>query len=70
MTSVINGSIHGDRSMIKSPSTSRRRCDCGCKTRASHTGMGDGVALMMGCEFHVRVWVRDGIEQIKRSTHK
>ena len=68
--SVISGSIHGNRSMTKAPPTCRYRCHCGCKTRASHIGMGDGVALMSGCEFHVRVWVRDGIEQIKRSMHK
>jgi len=61
------GSIYGYRSIIKAPSKSRTRCYCGCKTRATHIGLGDGVALTMGCEFHVRVWVRDGIELIKRA---
>ena len=38
----------------------RRRCHCGCKKRATHTGMANGVALMHGCELAVARWVRDG----------
>ena len=30
-------------------STSRRRCGCGCKRRATHIGMANGVALISGC---------------------
>jgi hypothetical protein len=41
--------------------TSRRRCLCGCKRRATHKGMANGVCLMLGCELYVRRWVRDGI---------
>lgn len=55
------GSIHGHRSMKAVQPQSRRRCHCGCRKRASHLGLGDGVALMMGCELYVRRWVRDGI---------
>jgi Lon protease-like protein len=54
------GSADGSRSMVAAPSTSRRRCGCGCSGRATHTGLGDGVALMGGCEMRVRRWVRDG----------
>lgn len=54
------GSADGSRSMVKIPSTSRRRCGCGCKARATHVGLGDGIALMSGCELKVRRWVRDG----------
>lgn len=39
---------------------SRRRCCCGCGKRATHRGMANGICLMMGCDFSVRVWVRDG----------
>jgi hypothetical protein len=48
------------RYMQKSPPSSRQRCSCGCKTRQTHTGMANGVALMGGCDFYVRRWVRDG----------
>lgn len=40
--------------------TSRRRCHCGCKRRASHLGMANGVALMSGCELSVMRWVKEG----------
>jgi len=51
-----------DRDMKKVASYSRRRCDCGCKGRATHIGTGQGAAMMNGCEFYVRRWVRDGAE--------
>jgi hypothetical protein len=35
----------------------RRLCADGCKNRVTHKGMANGVALMDGCEFHVRMWV-------------
>ena len=41
-------------------SRSRRRCSCGCKTRATHRGMANGVCLTSGCELSMRRWVRDG----------
>ena len=57
---------HHKRYIDKIPSKSRRRCTCGCKKRATHLGKANGVALMSGCEFSVRVWVRDGTEAILR----
>lgn len=48
------------RFMVKAPSKSRQRCGCGCKQRATHVGMANGVALTSGCELRVRRWVRDG----------
>jgi hypothetical protein len=38
---------------------SRRRCHCGCKRRATHRGMANGICLMMGCQLRVARWVRD-----------
>ena len=49
-----------NRSMEKVNSSSRKRCDCGCKSRATHIGLGQGAGMMSGCEFYVRRWVRDG----------
>lgn len=54
------GSVDGSRSIVAAPSRSRSRCGCGCGSRATHVGLGDGVALMQGCEMKVRRWVRDG----------
>jgi len=53
-------SVNGSRAMVHASSKSRRRCKCGCGGRATHIGLGDGVALMGGCEMRVRRWVRDG----------
>ncbi len=39
---------------------SRRRCHCGCKQRATHIGMCNGVGLTTGCELYIRRWIRDG----------
>ncbi len=38
---------------------SRRRCCCGCKRRATHRGMANGLAMMAGCEWSVAKWIRD-----------
>lgn len=40
----------------------RRKCHCGCETRATHYGMDNGVVLSMGCDLYIRRWVRDGIK--------
>jgi hypothetical protein len=56
------GSADGSRSMVAIGSRSRSRCDCGCDARATHVGLGDGCALMSGCEMEVRRWVRDGYD--------
>lgn len=55
------GSILGKRSLALVRPASRRLCHCGCRKRATHIGLGDGVALTQGCEFYVRRWVRDGV---------
>ncbi len=39
---------------------SRKRCGCGCKQRASHLGMANGVALASGCELRIRRWIKEG----------
>jgi len=49
------------RYMEPVPSKSRKRCQCGCKKRATHRGMAKGMALTKGCEMKVRRWVRDGL---------
>lgn len=49
------------RYMQKINPQSRRRCSCGCKNRATHLGMANGVCLTTGCELSIRRWVRDGI---------
>jgi hypothetical protein len=38
----------------------RRRCRCGCRKRASHAGVANGVTLIQGCDLSMRRWVRDG----------
>lgn len=53
------GSVNGHRTLIRIQPSSRRRCTC-CGKRATHVGLGDGLALMDGCEMRVRRWVRDG----------
>lgn len=40
--------------------TSRRRCSCGCKRRATHFGMANGICLTLGCELSIARWVRTG----------
>lgn len=59
MSGVV-GHANGERSMIRVPRM-RRRCPCGCGRTSTHSGRGsNGIALMWGCELHVRRWVRDG----------
>jgi hypothetical protein len=53
------GSVDGSRAMVAVDSRSRSRCNC-CGKRSTHVGLGDGLALMDGCELRVRRWVRDG----------
>lgn len=55
------GSVDHVRYAEPVPSTSRRRCYCGCKRRATHYGMANGMALTTACELTVRRWVRDGV---------
>lgn len=44
----------------KTPSRSKQRCSCGCKQRATHMGMANGVVLMNGCQLTVKRWVKNG----------
>lgn len=53
-------SEHHVRYMEPVGSRERRRCGCGCKTRATHRGFANGVALVSGCELKVRRWVWTG----------
>lgn len=63
------GSQDGHRSARRLPSTSRRRCGCGCGRRATHAGLGDGVALMSGCEDLVDLWILDPRDAIRVLQH-
>jgi hypothetical protein len=38
----------------------RRRCHCGCGGKQSHGGYVNGLAMTGGCEWSMRIWVRDG----------
>lgn len=61
----VGDALNGDRGKRQAPSTSRRRCPCGCGKRATHVGTADGLAMMMGCELHVARWVRDPREALR-----
>jgi len=52
---------HADdyRTMMKVKPTSRRRCHCGCESRATHMGLAGYVCMTLGCELFVRRWVKD-----------
>lgn len=52
------GSTEHLRYVQPAPSTSRRRCSCGCQQRATHVGCANGVALSMGCELSMHRWVK------------
>lgn len=43
----------------KSRRTGRRVCGSGCPHPCTHAGLANGVAMMIGCQFHVAMWVRD-----------
>ncbi len=45
---------------------SRRRCNCGCKRRATHHGMANGMALTTACELAIRRWIKTGDTKAKR----
>jgi hypothetical protein len=44
---------------------SRRRCQCGCKRRATRRGMANGVCLVMGCYLAIRRWVKTGNTRLR-----
>lgn len=45
---------------------SRRRCHCGCKRRATHHGMANGMALTTACELAIRRWIKTGDTKARR----
>lgn len=52
------------RSIGPVPPRMRRRCHCGCKRRATHTGYANNIAMTHGCELFVRRWVKSPREAI------
>ncbi len=59
---------------IKDRRRGRRRCQLWsgpglgtCTRPCTHLGLANGVALMSGCEWHVRRWVRDPGAGIRRA---
>jgi len=60
------GSVDDVRYAEPVPSTSRRRCKCGCKRRATHYGMAKGMALTTACELAVRRWIKTGETRVRR----
>jgi len=47
----------------------RRRCAQagGCAAKCTHLGLANGIVLMDGCEWHVRMWVKDPRSLIRAS---
>ncbi len=63
MTWGQHGRADGHRYMEPVNPKSRRMCRCGCKKRATHLGMSNGVSLAIGCELSIRRWVKFGLNQ-------
>lgn len=61
MTTSANA-LRDTRTIHPVRSTSRRKCPCGCGRRATHSGAANGIGMMIGCEFHVRRWVRNPLD--------
>ena len=61
-------SEHHRRYSEKVAAKSRRRCGCGCKRRATHRGVANGVTLITGCELSIRPCIRDGAWHVERTT--
>lgn len=40
--------------------SSRRRCHCGCKRRATHMGMANGIGLVTACQLAIARWIKTG----------
>jgi len=64
---IVANAMTDPRTMRPVQPRSRRRCHCGCKRRATHTGCANGVAMMTGCELSVRRWVKNPREAIAAS---
>lgn len=63
MTWGQQGCVDDPRYMQAVDPKSRRLCRCGCRKRATHLGMANGVALATGCELSIRRWVKFGLNQ-------
>lgn len=53
------GGLPGQIRYYEPASGIRRLCNCGCRRRATHRGMANGVCLTMGCELSMRRWVKE-----------
>lgn len=58
------------REIVKLNPRRRKRCPCGCGTRATHGGTANGIGMMYGCELFVRRWVKQGTPAITRKLTK
>ena len=43
----------------------RPKCPCGCGVRSTHYGAVNGLTMTSGCEFAIRVWIRDGMMPVR-----
>jgi hypothetical protein len=50
---------HHKREVVRVPARCRRPF-CPGEVRATHAGQCNGITLVLGCEWHMRVWARDG----------
>lgn len=52
---------HADGARYMEPLTKphRRKCYCGCNGPATHRGVVNGIGLAVGCELHIRRWVKN-----------
>jgi hypothetical protein len=62
MSDGVYNALDGRRTMAPVPSSSRRRCSCGCGKRASHMMLADGCCMGIGCELLVRRWIRNPVD--------
>ena len=56
------GSVNNIKYSVQKPKAAGRccGCSCGCKSSITHLGMANGVCLISGCEFSVKLWVSTG----------
>lgn len=64
---VWGSASHHERASVRRNDrrSGRRQCLPGhCPNPCTHAGVANGVHLMIGCQFHVAMWVRDPIALI------
>jgi hypothetical protein len=61
-----NGDLHNRAIALITGQRGRRNCHCGCGKRSTHRGTANGICVMIGCEWAVRIWVRDGTAAVLR----